>query len=213
MEVRILPVREDVVDMAAVSAAARVFRRGKLVVFPTETVYGLGADPSNEAAVRALYSAKSRDADKPIAVLATDIGALSRWAQLTPTVRSLAEEFWPGPLTLILPPTAVAPTWLRQQGIGVRIPDHELARALCGTCGGLLAATSANRASVPPPESASELARELGPDVELILDAGGISRSAASTVIDLCVSPPKILREGPITADRILLALRRMSDE
>jgi L-threonylcarbamoyladenylate synthase len=184
--------------------AAGVVAAGGLVVFPTETVYGLGAAPTDEAAVARLYDAKGRSAGKPIAVLAADATTAARWGRFSPGAARLAQRFWPGGMTLILEPTPQAPPWLARPGIGLRVPDHPFAAGLCRRCGGLIAATSANLADQPPPRTAAELIELFRELVELIVIGEPPSRTGASTVIDARGPEPRLLRQGPIPWKEVL---------
>jgi L-threonylcarbamoyladenylate synthase len=179
---------------ATIAEALAAFKRGELVIVPTETVYGLAADDRNPAALEKLFEAKGRPKDKPIALLAAAIAELERHgAQLPPAARRLAEKFWPGPLTLVLDSPA---GWL-----GFRIPDHPVILALLRAWGGVLAVTSANRSGEPPATTAAAALAALEPFVALALDAGPAAGGIPSSVVKVDGERVEILREGAIGRD------------
>lgn len=185
----------------AIEEAVRVLRAHGLVAFPTDTVYGVGACAFDAEAVEKLYAAKGRPPGKAVAVLlgrSEDIDRVAR--EVPPLARRLAEEFWPGPLTLVLSRQATLPDVLTSGGatVAVRVPDHALARALIGALAAPLAASSANLSGRPDLLSADEVLEQLGGRIDLVLDGGPCSGGKPSTVIDLTVQPPVLLRPGPI---------------
>lgn len=196
---------------ADVAQAVALLRAGELVAFPTETVYGLGADASNAAAVAKIFAAKGRPADHPVIVHIPDASHLPRWARDVPqAAHVLAAAFWPGPLTLILkrqPQVADLVTG-GQDTVGLRVPDHPLALQLLRAFGGGLAAPSANRFGRISPTTAQHVREELGDMVELVLDGGPCSVGIESTIVDLTRGAPVILRPGMIDAAQIERALR-----
>ncbi len=189
--------------------AADVLRHDGLVAFPTDTVYGVGALVFREAAVQRLYRVKGRSTDKAIAVLVASHADLDKIAgTLTPAAQRLAQKFWPGPLTLVVPrhpslPKAVSalPT------VGVRQPDHPLMHALLQLTGPL-AVTSANRSGEPNTLTAPEVLAQLNGRIDLILDGGRVNGGVPSTVVDVTSGDPLILRAGPVTEAEIEEALR-----
>ena len=198
---------------SALSDAARALKAGNLVAFPTETVYGLGADASNQLAVARIYKVKGRPTDHPLIIHISSINNLDKWAKDIPEyVIKLARKFWPGPMTLILPRTDLAKDFITggQDNVGIRVPSHTVAQALLKAFesqGGYgVAAPSANRFGKVSPTCAddvkSELADYLSTD-DLILDGGQSEVGVESTIIN-CTSPtPIILRPGAITAAMI----------
>jgi len=192
----------------ALREAAEVVRRGGLIVYPTDTVYGLGCDPLNARAVKRVFEVKGRGA-RPLPVLASSIEEIGRIAELSDAALRLAEAFWPGPLTLVLPRKPVLPSVLTcgLPSVGVRIPGHGFAIELIRACGGLLVGTSANKSGRPPPRTAQEALKELGELVELVIDGGPTPLGIPSTVLDLTGPEPKLLREGPIKMEDVLEAL------
>jgi L-threonylcarbamoyladenylate synthase len=191
---------------AEIARAAALLRGGELVAFPTDTVYGVGAVVWDVAAVEKLYIAKLRALDKAIPVLLADPADVALVAcDLSAAARRLAERFWPGPLTLIVPRAAAVPDAVTAGGatVAVRVPDHALARALIRTAAAPLATTSANLSSQPAAATAQEVTAQLAGRVALILDGGRCPGGVASTVVDVTGATPVILRPGPITLDQI----------
>jgi L-threonylcarbamoyladenylate synthase len=182
--------------------AAQCLRDGGLVAFPTETVYGLGADASNPAAVRQIFEAKGRPADHPLIVHLAGADALERWARNIPAAAwRLAERFWPGPLTLILLRAPGVPDELTggQDTVGLRVPDHPLALALLREFGGGVAAPSANRFGRVSPTTAEHVRQELDGRVDRILDGRPCRVGVESTILSLAEESPVLLRPGAIT--------------
>lgn len=186
--------------------ATAILHEGGLVSFPTETVYGLGADARNPEAVARIFSAKGRPADHPLIVHIADAGQLNQWAQNIPDVAwKLAQAFWPGPLTLILPRLCDVPDAVTGglDTVALRVPAHPVALALLNEFGGGIAAPSANRYGRVSPTSAQDVREELGESVDLILDGGRCPIGIESTIIDLSKTAPKILRFGKITQEEL----------
>jgi L-threonylcarbamoyladenylate synthase len=194
------------VDAALIDRAVAILRRGGLVAVPTETVYGLAADASNPAAVRAIFAAKGRPADHPVIVHVGDGAALEDWAREVPeAARRLAAAFWPGPLTLVLKRAKSVDDVVTggQDTIGLRAPAHPWARALLQAFGGALAAPSANRFGRISPTTAEHVRADLGEKphgvVDLILDGGRCPVGIESTIVDLSSAAPTMLRPGAVT--------------
>ena len=189
---------------------ASAIRAGEVAAIPTDTVYGLAALPDDEAALRRLAVLKGRPEAQPFAVLFDNIEAI-RAAVEEPDALDALDPFWPGPLTAVVRVASssahafVEPAVTRQGTIGLRMPDDAIALAVIRACGGALAVTSANRSGEPPAEEASEATAMFGEDLP-VLD-GGPRRRPPSTVIDLTVRPPAVLREGPIESATVLAAL------
>ncbi len=187
-----------------------LLRRGELVAFPTDTVYGVGAIAWDAAAVGKLYTAKLRSLDKAIPILLADPADLALVARdLPPAALRIAERFWPGPLTLVVPKAARVPAEVTAGGdtVAVRIPDHPLARDLIRAAGAPLAATSANLSSQASPITAADVAAQLGDRIAMILDGGRCPGGVPSTVVDITGPTPRILRAGPIQLAQMLAAL------
>lgn len=189
-------------DAPAIAQAAALLRAGGLVAFPTETVYGLGANALDAAAVRRIFAAKGRPAYNPLIAHVADVaGARALVREWPPLAQALADRFWPGPLTLVLPKRPEVPDEVTagRDSVAVRVPAHPVARALLAATGLPLAAPSANRFTELSPVTAAQVARSLGSGVDLILDGGRTDVGIESTVVDLSVSPPVLLRPGTIT--------------
>lgn len=191
----------------ALERAVAVLRAGEAIVVPTDTVYGLAALPSVAGAVDRLFALKGRPADMPIAVLVAGLEQTEALADLSSTARRLAEAFWPGPVTMVLPrrPGVDLPLGEPHQTIGIRWPDHPVIAALAAEVGPL-ATTSANRTGQPTPEGAADAAAALTGPVGAILD-GGPCAGTASTVVDLTGSEIRVLREGAVTEGEVRAAL------
>ncbi len=199
--------------VSAIKDAATSLRSGNLVAFPTETVYGLGADAQNKDAVTKIYQAKGRPADHPLIVHLSSIEHLDKWARDIPNyAKALVKTFWPGPMTLILPRTRLAKDFITggQDNVGIRVPSHTVAFALLKefeSQGGLgVAAPSANRFGALSPTTAKDVQQELSKylePVDLILDGGPSLVGVESTIINCTQSVPTILRPGAITQDMI----------
>lgn len=186
--------------------AGEILRRGGLVAFPTETVYGLGGDALNPESSRKIYAAKGRPSDNPLIVHIADTDALEKIAAEIPeSARRLAEAFWPGPLTMILKKSDAVPreTTGGLDTVAVREPSHPTARELIRCAGGYVAAPSANTSGRPSPTQAKYVAEDLDGRIDMILDGGDVGIGLESTIVDLTVEPPQILRPGYITAEML----------
>lgn len=186
--------------------AVKILNEGGLVAFPTETVYGLGADASNEAAVRKIFQVKKRPHHHPLIVHLSTMEDLPKWAiDIPEAALKLGQAFWPGPLTLVLKKHAhvLNVVTAQQQTIGLRIPKHAIAQDLLKTFGGGVAAPSANRFTHISPTTAQAVYEELGSKIDLILEGGACQVGLESTIIDMTHEPPVILRPGMITAEAI----------
>ena len=184
--------------------AAEILRAGGLVAFPTETVYGLGADASNAGAVARLYATKRRPADHPVIVHFGSGESAFAWAREIPrAARQLAERFWPGPLTLILKRSALAKDFITggQDTVGLRVPSHPVARGLLEMFQGGIAAPSANRFGLVSPTTAAHVREDLGDDVDLVLEGGPSEVGIESTIVDLSTGSALLLRPGAISRE------------
>jgi L-threonylcarbamoyladenylate synthase len=196
---------------SSVNRAAALLKAGELVAFPTDTVYGVGAIVWDATAVGKLYTAKLRALDKAIPVLLADPADVALVARDLPSgALRIAQLFWPGPLTLVVPRAARVPVEVTAGGdsVAVRVPDHDLARALIRASGAPLAATSANLSGQASPVTAQEVAAQLGERIALILDGGRCPGGVPSTILDLTQPQPRILRPGPVSLEQILEILR-----
>lgn len=189
-----------------IERAVAVLRRGGLVAFPTETVYGLGADALNPQAVRRIFAVKGRPADNPLIIHVAGAGQLRDVAREVPeSAWVLAERFWPGPLTLVLPRHERVPleTTGGLETVAVRMPDSAIALALIRALGHPIAAPSANLSGRPSPTAAEHVLEDLQGRIELILDGGPTRIGVESTVLDLTTSPPTILRPGGVSPEQL----------
>ena len=207
IETRILPA-----DATGIAAAAAVFARGGLVAFPTETVYGLGADASNAAAITRLYQAKGRPAFNPLIAHVADVAAARRIGRFDAVAERLAQAFWPGPLTLVLPQAEGCPVAdLATAGldtVAIRVPAHPVARALLAAFVGAVVAPSANISGHVSPTMAAHVAADLDGRIDLILDGGAVEVGVESTIIG-CFDEPTLLRPGGVPREAIEAVLGR----
>ena len=189
-----------------IAQAAALLRAGKLVAFPTETVYGLGADATNAAAVASIFAAKERPHSDPLIVHITGAEALRGVARdIPPIAWELARRFWPGPLTLVLPRAARIPPVVTAGGdtVGVRAPSHPVARALLRAAGVPVAAPSANRFMRTSPTTAAHVLEDLDGHIDCVLDGGPCGVGVESSVLDLTTTPPRLLRPGAVTLEQL----------
>lgn len=206
VQTSVLKVNPEHPQDAAIEQAAAIIRGGGLVAFPTETVYGLGADAMDESAVQKIFAAKGRPADNPLIVHISSRQMLTRVAStVTATAEALIARFWPGPLTLVLlRNNRVAPTVSAGlQTVAVRMPQSRIALALLEKADTPIAAPSANRSGRPSPTTAAHVLADLGGRIEMILDGGATNIGIESTVLDLTADAPLILRPGWITREAI----------
>jgi L-threonylcarbamoyladenylate synthase len=186
---------------AVLSRCKIVIDGGGVIAYPTDTFYGLGADPRNPRAVREVFAIKGRMVDQPILLLLNDRIDVSAWvSEVTPSALELMARFWPGPLTLVFRAARhVLPELTAGTGtIGLRVPGNDVTRALLGSVGRSLTGTSANRSGRPSPRTAAEVQQELGDSIDLILDGGPAVESRASTVVDVTQEPPRLIRQGAV---------------
>lgn len=189
-----------------IKEAAQILRRGGLLGIPTETVYGLGANALDEEAVGHIFQAKGRPQDNPLILHVPDAGWLERYCREVPEVAYLlAEKFWPGPLTMILPGKDIVPgrTTGGLSTVGVRCPDHAVTRAIIREAGVPVAAPSGNTSGRPSPTSASDMLEDMDGKIDGIVDGGACRVGVESTIIDLTVSPPQLLRPGGLPLEEL----------
>ncbi|MCJ7560174.1 L-threonylcarbamoyladenylate synthase [Candidatus Bathyarchaeota archaeon] len=202
----VLKVNSQEPDIDKVRVAADIIREGGLVAFPTETVYGLGADALNSKAVLALFEAKKRPLDNPPIIHVENVSDVYRLAkQVSPKAERLMREFWPGPLTLVFKRSETVPevTVAGLDTIAIRMPQHKVALALIRESDRPIAAPSANLAGRPSPTSAKHVFDDLNGRIDAILDGGPTRIGVESTVLDLSVDPPQVLRPGGTTLETL----------
>ena len=206
MDTKVIKIDANNIDSREMAEAAEIIRQGGLVAFPTETVYGLGADALRPEASRKIYAAKGRPSDNPLIVHISRFADLVSIAREVPVqAKLLADAFWPGPLTMIVWKNEKVPleTTGGLETVAVRMPNHPVALRLIEESGCMIAAPSANTSGKPSPTEASHVAEDLNGRVPLILDGGLVGIGIESTIIDLTEEVPMILRPGYITRNRL----------
>jgi L-threonylcarbamoyladenylate synthase len=206
---------DDLLNRAGIVHAA--IMRGEVIAYPTETFYGLGADPRNPEAIERIYAIKGRRAGEALPLIAQEFDVLVELGVPIPHIaRKLAEAFWPGSLTLVLPiASGRFPDVLTAGGstVAVRVPDHPVARALAAIAGGLITSTSANRSGHPPASTADDVHAALGDDIAVLVDGGttpgGGPGGAPSTIVDVTSETPRLIRAGVVAWERVLESLKR----
>ena len=190
--------------------AAKLVKKGGLIIYPTDTVYGLGCDPYNLQAVKKVFEVKGRK-NKPLPVLISSMKKALDLAYFTSEALKIVKKYWPGPLTIVLKRRENAPGFLGGDPslIGLRIPKHPVALKLIRLCGGSLIGTSANLTGKKPPTTVDEAIKQIGDKIDLIIDGGETVIGLGSTVLDLSTETPKILRKGPITKEEISSLLKK----
>ncbi len=204
------------INKKVIEDAAKLIRQGELVAFPTETVYGLGADALLPRGAEKIYQAKGRPSDNPLIIHIADVQALERIAaKIPPEARLLAEAFWPGPLTMIFEKTEEVPyeTTGGMDTVAVRMPSHPVALELIRQSGGYIAAPSANTSGRPSPTLASHVYEDLNGKIPMILDGGAVGIGIESTIIDLSESIPMVLRPGYITKEMLSQVIGEVKDD
>ena len=204
METKIIKIDKNQINEEVIKEAGALLREGKLVAFPTETVYGLGADALQEEAAKRTYEAKGRPSDNPLIVHIADYDDLKKIAiNIPPETDMLAAHFWPGPLTMIFQKSDIVPygTTGGLDTVAVRMPVDPIAQALIREAGGFVSAPSANTSGRPSPTTAQHVEEDLNGKIDMILDGGTVDIGLESTILDMTVSPPMILRPGAITEE------------
>jgi tRNA threonylcarbamoyl adenosine modification protein (Sua5/YciO/YrdC/YwlC family) len=204
MKTEIIKVHPEFPDKDSMVRCARIIRQGGLVIFPTETVYGIAADADNPQAVQRLRQVKRRSEGKPFSVMIADPEAVVRYSSCRqPGLFKLIARYWPGPLTVIVPGLE------QDRTVGLRVPDHAVARLLIREAGCLIAAPSANIAGQPPAVSCEAALRDLDGLVEAAIDAGPARHGTASSIVDFTQIPPSIIRQGAVTRQEVDAVVRR----
>lgn len=196
-------------DPAVVREAADLIRRGLVVAYPTDTLYGLAVDPRNAGAVTRLFQLKGRPESSALTLIAADMAHVRAAGEMTPEAERLAARWWPGPLTLVVGARPILAREMLAGGatVGIRIADHAAAIALARDSGFAITATSANRSGAPAAASAGAVEEAL-PEVDAILDAGPARGGAPSTIVDATSSAVRLLREGVVPWDKVLRSLQ-----
>jgi L-threonylcarbamoyladenylate synthase len=213
MKTLLLKVNPEKPDLTKIKLAAEIIQKGGLVAFPTETVYGVGADALNPTAVLALFAAKKRPLDNPPIVHVADPAEVYRLVEeVPPKARILMEKFWPGPLTLIFKRSSIVPkvTVAGLETVAIRIPKHKVALELIKLSQCPIAAPSANLAGKPSPTTAQHVYEDLNGRIDAIIDGGATNIGVESTVVDLSVDPPMLLRPGGIPFEALKKVLGDM---
>lgn len=196
--------------------AGDILRNGGLVAFPTETVYGLGADALNAGAAQKIYAAKGRPSDNPLIVHITELEDLKKiTADIPREAFAIADKYWPGPLTMIFEKTDAVPygTTGGLDTVAVRMPSDEIARAVIKAGGGYIAAPSANTSGRPSPTTAGHVEEDLSGKIEMIIDGGPVDIGVESTILDMTVTPPMILRPGAVTKEMLEELIGRVDED
>lgn len=210
MSTVVVPVDPEHPNPDEIARAASLLRGGGLVAFPTETVYGLGADALNQSAVRRLFEVKGRPANDPVIVHIASLEQIALVVMRVPAgAETLADRFWPGPLTLIMPRGPAVPHEITAglETVAVRVPSHPVAQALLKATQAPVAAPSANLFSRPSPTRAAHVLQDLGGRIDLVLDAGATQVGVESTVLDLTGDVPRVLRPGAVTLEQLRTVL------
>lgn len=197
------------VTAAAIAEAAAVLRRGGIVAFATDTLYGLAVDPYDERAVERLFDVKGRDTRAAVPLIAADLEQATRAARLTEADVRAAQIFWPGPLSIVAPAHPAIARGVLGGGttVAIRVPSHAAARALASAFGSCITATSANRSGAPATALPDEVAASLTQHLDLLLDSGAAPGGPPSTIVDLQRGAPVLVREGAIAWERVLESL------
>ena len=206
METIVKKIDRNNIDESIIQEAGHILQNGGLVTIPTETVYGLGANALDEEAAKKTYAAKGRPSDNPLIVHIAHMEDLDKIVTEVPeNARKIAAKFWPGPLTMIFNKSACVPlgTTGGLETVAVRMPDDEIARRIIIAGGGYISAPSANTSGKPSPTTAGHVAEDLGGKIDMIVDGGSVDIGVESTILDMTVTPPMILRPGAITKEML----------
>ena len=204
-----LRVSADAPDPAVIREAAELIRRGLVVAYPTDTLYGLAVDPRDAGAVKRLFELKGRPETSALTLIAADLAHVRAAGEMTTAAERLAERWWPGPLTIVMRARAILAREMLAGGetVGIRIPDHAAAIALARDIGFPIAATSANRSGGAPASTAEAVVEAL-PDVDAIVDAGPARGGPPSTIVDASATAVTLLRQGVVPWDKVLRSLQ-----
>ena len=209
---RTLHVDPSAPERAALEQAASVIHRGGIVALPTDTLYGLAADPFNADAVRRVFSVKGRLGDRALPLIAADVAQIiARLGPLSRLAEQLGERFWPGPMTLLIEAGPALPGEVTggTGRVGVRVPAHPVARSFCAVCDHPLTATSANVSGEAASDDPDVVSRSLSDRVDLLIDAGRTPGGPPSTIVDVTGDRPRLVRPGAISWDEVQACTRR----
>ena len=197
-------------EPAAMASLAEVLRRGGIVAYPTDTMYGLAVDPRNDIAVRHLFDVKARDRAAAVALIACDLAQAQEAGMFGASELALARAFWPGPLTIVVPASSMLSKSLTGdlQTVGVRVPAHAVAQALAAAFASCITATSANLSGRPPALTVDDVTAALGSRIDAVIDAGPAPGGAPSTIVEVVSDRPVLRRSGAIAWDRVLESLQ-----
>ncbi len=196
-------------DASALAAAIDALRRGEAIVYPTDTLYGIGADPRDARAVERVFRIKGRLGGQALPLIAAGLEQARAAGRFDDVALRLASRFWPGPLTIVVKQAVPLADGVAQDGaVAVRVPDHSVARALAAGLGFPIVATSANASGAPPSATALEAASALGAEIGVIVDAGATPGGAPSTIVDVASGAPRLVRAGAVPWERVLESLQ-----
>ncbi|MDO8886087.1 L-threonylcarbamoyladenylate synthase [Candidatus Oleimmundimicrobium sp.] len=213
MQAKIIKVDCENPELAVIEEAADILKAGGLVAFPTETVYGLGADTFNPEAVERIFKIKGRPFDKPLAICISNVADLDFLVEEVPEfAKNIIDRFWPGPLTLIFKKreTVFSQATCGRATVGIRFPKNKITLSLIASVGRPLVLTSANISGIPSSIEAQQVLNDIGKNIDLILDGGKTELGVESTILDLTTAPPTIIREGAITVKEIEKVLGKL---
>ena len=196
-------------DLDSLQPAIEALRGGRVIAYPTDTLYGLGADPRNLAAVDPVFHIMGRSEQQTLPLIAASLEQARIVGQFDDTATRLAERFWPGPLTLVLSQAFPLASGVAQRDtVAVRVPDHPVARTIAAGLGFPITSTSANRSDAPPSATAREVIDMIGADLFLIVDVGATKGGLPSTIVDVSSGAPRLVRAGAVAWDRVLESLK-----
>lgn len=216
MKTIIAKTTNEQLNSEVIEKAGEILKNGGLVAFPTETVYGLGADALNASASEKIYAAKGRPSDNPLIIHISNMEDLEEIVEGIPEkARIVAEKYWPGPLTMIFEKSDIVPhgTTGGLDTVAVRMPDHAIARAVIEAGGGYIAAPSANTSGRPSPTMAQHVEEDLSGKIDMIVDGGAVEIGVESTILDVTVNPPMILRPGAITREMLMELIGEVTED
>jgi len=206
----VIKINADHPEPEKISLAAKVLQQGQVIAYLTDTLYGLGVDASLPDAIDQIYALKRRVTEKALPVIVGNRGMLAGWVKyISPVAEKLMQDFWPGPLTLVFEATRKVPQNLiaSSSTLAVRVPARALPRLLSEVLNAPLISTSANLAGEPPATTAEEVAQQFGSELPLILDSGPAGTTLASTILDVTVTPPRLLRAGALPVQAIIKSI------